>query len=408
MLAILVSLALLIVLTFRKINIVVVGIAAAAVMALLSGQPVVTAVTDTYMTGAAQFVRDNFLLFFFSVLFGKVMEETGAAASIAKFLAELLGEKFAILGVIFSGAVLVYGGVTTLVVVFSLYPIALSLFKKANLPRYLLPGAIAGGCFTFACANFPGTPNLVNVIPTTYLGTNTMAAPLVGVITGIAVMLMVCVYFLWEASRARARGDCFVEDEATTQSLVKAASMVRLPSPIIAILPIVLILILLNVFKQHVVVAMLGGILLCVVLFFRNVHGVLDMFSYSAENSAIAIINTAVVVGFGSVVQASQGFQKLLDFASSPGSGGLGIALSAMADKYISLGLAPEILHRVGSAASVGLDSLPHNGAVITLLTICGQSHKESYKYIFFPTVVFTLAGMFLSIALGTVLYPIS
>ncbi|MFR2334402.1 MAG: GntP family permease, partial [Flavonifractor plautii] len=93
----------------------------------------------------------------------------------------------------FSGAVLVYGGVTTLVVVFSLYPIALSLFKKANLPRYLLPGAIAGGCFTFACANFPGTPNLVNVIPTTYLGTNTMAAPLVGVITGIAVMLMVCV-----------------------------------------------------------------------------------------------------------------------------------------------------------------------------------------------------------------------
>ena len=412
MLAILVSLALLIVLTFRKINIVVVGIAAAAVMALLSGQPVVTAVTDTYMTGAAQFVRDNFLLFFFSVLFGKVMEETGAAASIAKFLAELLGEKFAILGVIFSGAVLVYGGVTTLVVVFSLYPIALSLFKKANLPRYLLPGAIAGGCFTFACANFPGTPNLV------------------GVITGIAVMLMVCVYFLWEASRARARGDCFVEDEATTQSLVKAASMVRLPSPIIAILPIVLILILLNVFKQHVVVAMLGGILLCVVLFFRNVHGVLDMFSYSAENSAIAIINTAVVVGFGSVVQASQGFQKLLDFATSlgnippllafglmttilagacgSGSGGLGIALSAMADKYISLGLAPEILHRVGSAASVGLDSLPHNGAVITLLTICGQSHKESYKYIFFPTVVFTLAGMFLSIALGTVLYPIS
>ena len=417
MLAILVSLALLIVLTFRKINIVVVGIAAAAVMALLSGQPVVTAVTDTYMTGAAQFVRDNFLLFFFSVLFGKVMEETGAAASIAKFLAELLGEKFAILGVIFSGAVLVYGGVTTLVVVFSLYPIALSLFKKANLPRYLLPGAIAGGCFTFACANFPGTPNLVNVIPTTYLGTNTMAAPLVGVITGIAVMLMVCVYFLWEASRARARGDCFVEDEATTQSLVKAASMVRLPSPIIAILPIVLILILLNVFKQHVVVAMLGGILLCVVLFFRNVHGVLDMFSYSAENSAIAIINTAVVVGFGSVVQASQGFQKLLDFglmttilagACGSGSGGLGIALSAMADKYISLGLAPEILHRVGSAASVGLDSLPHNGAVITLLTICGQSHKESYKYIFFPTVVFTLAGMFLSIALGTVLYPIS
>lgn len=128
---------------------------------------------------------------------------------------------------------------------------------------------------------------------------------------------IVCEGCTYDTKACIPRGDCFVEDEATTQSLVKAASMVRLPSPIIAILPIVLILILLNVFKQHVVVAMLGGILLCVVLFFRNVHGVLDMFSYSAENSAIAIINTAVVVGFGSVVQASQGFQKLLDFATS-------------------------------------------------------------------------------------------
>ena len=159
MLAILVSLALLIVLTFRKINIVVVGIAAAAVMALLSGQPVVTAVTDTYMTGAAQFVRDNFLLFFFSVLFGKVMEETGAAASIAKFLAELLGEKFAILGVIFSGAVLVYGGVTTLVVVFSLYPIApLPCSRRPTCPAICCPARLPAVALPLPAQTFPARP----------------------------------------------------------------------------------------------------------------------------------------------------------------------------------------------------------------------------------------------------------
>lgn len=206
MIAIGVSLILLIFLSFKKINIVVVGILAAAVMALLSGQPILTAIKDSYMIGAAGFVQNNFLIFFFSVLFGKVMEETGSAASIAKFLAEKLGEKYAILGVIFAGAVLVYGGVTTLVVVFSLYPIALSLFKKANLPRYLLPGAIAGGCFTFACANFPGTPNLVNVIPTQYLGTTTMAAPLVGIISGLVVMFMVCIFFLYEAKKLKKEG----------------------------------------------------------------------------------------------------------------------------------------------------------------------------------------------------------
>lgn len=428
MIAIGVSLILLIFLSFKKINIVVVGILAAAVMALLSGQPILTAIKDSYMIGAAGFVQNNFLIFFFSVLFGKVMEETGSAASIAKFLAEKLGEKYAILGVIFAGAVLVYGGVTTLVVVFSLYPIALSLFKKANLPRYLLPGAIAGGCFTFACANFPGTPNLVNVIPTQYLGTTTMAAPLVGIISGLVVMFMVCIFFLYEAKKAKERGDIFIDDEETRKSLEKISTIEKLPSPAVAVLPIILILVVLNVLKQDVILAMLCGIVLCSILFFKNLGDVLEIFNYSAKNSAIAIINTAVVVGFGAVVKNSVGFQQLFDFSTnlkgSPlvtfgimttilagacgsGSGGLGIALEAMSSRYLALGLNPEILHRVGSAASVGLDSLPHNGAVITLLTISGTTHKEAYKYIFFPTVVCTLVGMVVSIILGTILYPI-
>lgn len=428
MVAIIVSLILLIFLSFKKINIVVVGILAAAVMALLSGQPVLAAIKDSYMMGAAGFVQNNFLIFFFSVLFGKVMEETGSAASIAKFLAEKLGEKYAILGVIFAGAVLVYGGVTTLVVVFSLYPIALSLFKKANLPRYLLPGAIAGGCFTFACANFPGTPNLVNVIPIQYLGTTTMAAPVVGIAAGLVVMLLVCVFFLREAKKAKLRGDIFIDDEDTIKSLAKVNSIEKLPSPFVSVLPIILILVVLNILKQDVILAMLCGIILCVILFFKNLGNILDIFNYSSKNAAIAIINTAVVVGFGAVVKNSSGFQQLFDFSTnlkgSPlvsfgimttvlagacgsGSGGLGIALEAMASRYLALGLSPEILHRVGSAASVGLDSLPHNGAVITLLTISGTTHKEAYKYIFFPTVVCTLAGLAVSILLGTILYPV-
>lgn len=428
MIAIIISLAILIILSFKKVNIVVVGITAAAVMALLSKQPVLEAITVDYMTGAADFVKNNFLIFFFSVLFGRVMEETGSAASIAKSLAGFLGEKFAILGVIFSGAVLVYGGVTTLVVVFSLYPIALSLFKKADLPRYLLPGAIAGGCFTFACANFPGTPNLVNVIPIQYLGTTSMAAPVVGVISGICVMICVCVYFLYEASKAKKAGHGFIEDDAVRASLEKANSLEQLPNPFLSVLPIIVILVVLNIMKQNVIVAMLCGIILCAALFYKNVSDVPAIFNYSAQNAAIAIINTAVVVGFGAVVKNSEGFQWLLNMSSnmkgSPlitfgimttllagacgsGSGGLGIALEAMAEKYLQMGLAPEILHRVGSAASVGLDSLPHNGAVITLLTISGMTHKESYKYIFVPTVLCTLLGLAVSLVLGVMLYPI-
>ena len=64
-------------------------------------------------------------------------------------------------------------------------------------------------------------------------------------------------------------------------------------------------------------------------------------------------------------------------------SGGLSIALEAMGQSYIDRGLAagldPEVMHRVASLSCGGLDTLPHNGAVITLLLICGCSHKQSY-----------------------------
>ena len=70
------------------------------------------------------------------------MEETGAAAAIAKWLTKLLGEKFAILGVFFAGMLLTYGGISALVIAFTMYPIALAVFKSANLPRRLIPGLL--------------------------------------------------------------------------------------------------------------------------------------------------------------------------------------------------------------------------------------------------------------------------
>ena len=73
-------------------------------------------------------------------------------------------------------------------------------------------------------------------------------------------------------------------------------------------------------------------------------------------------------------------------------SGGLGISLDALAPTYMqmsqALNISPEILHRVASLSCGGLDTLPHNGAVITTLAICGLTHKESYKDIFVTSVI--------------------
>ena len=112
------TLALVMFLVFKKVNIVIASLAAAILLALLDGQNVLTAMTDTFMTGASNYIKNFFLLFFVSALFGKVMESTGAAAAIARGLANLLGEKFAILGVLFAGMVLCYGGISALVIAF--------------------------------------------------------------------------------------------------------------------------------------------------------------------------------------------------------------------------------------------------------------------------------------------------
>lgn len=428
MLAIVLSLMILIILAYRKVNIIFAAILSAGILALLSGLPVLDTMLTSYMAGTAGFIEANFLIFFFSVLFGRTMEITGSAASISNFLANILGDRFAILGVIFSGAVLVYGGVTTLVVIFSLYPIALNLFKRADLPRKLLPGAIAAGSFTFAAAFYPGTPQLMNVIPIPYLNTSVNAGALIGFVAGTVVMILISLYFLWEAKRAREAGLQFDEDEQVRESLAQASLLDELPSPLIAIIPIVVILIVLNVLQMNVVIAMIAGILTNFLLLYKNIDDVNEVLTYAGRNAAITVISTAAIVGFGAVVRDTAGFTSLIatveNFGAHPyinfsamttlvagatgsGTGGLGIALEALGPSYLEMGLNPEVLHRLGSIAGVGMDSLPHNSAVVMILVISGLSHKETYKHVFIPTVVFTLIGLMIAVGMAMVLYPI-
>lgn len=427
--AIIISLAVVVLLAFKKVNIVIVSIIAAILLAIMDGQNILDALTGTFMSGAADYVKNFFLLFCISALFGKVMEETGAAASIAKWLANLLGEKFAILGVVFAGMLLCYGGISALVIAFTMYPLALALFKRANLPRRLIPGAIAAGCFTFAAAAFPGTPQTMNVIPTTYLGTTVGAAPVLGIICGAIGVTMTCIYMYRQSKKVRAKGEGFSADEETLKILEKADQMGANVHPVIAIIPIVVIIVLLVVFKVNILLAMLIGTVLCAVLLHKNVKNIPFMLEDSIKNGMGAAVTTGCIVGYGSVVSASTGFAVLsqalasmhtapllsfglasaiLSGAAGSGTGGLGITMSSMADQYLAMGLSPEVLHRVGALSAIGLDSLPHNGAVVVLLTLCGMTHKDSYKQIFVTTVVFTLIVAAIAIVLGTIMYPIN
>jgi len=158
---IILSLALLMYLAYRGITVLILAPVLALLAALFAGGlPLLPTYTEVFMSSLAGYLKTNFPVFLLGAIFGKVMDDTGAAKSIAHYIAGKLGKDKAILAVVLSCGVLTYGGVSLFVVAFAVYPIAAALFKEAGVPKRLVPGAIALGSFTFTMTALPGTPQI--------------------------------------------------------------------------------------------------------------------------------------------------------------------------------------------------------------------------------------------------------
>ncbi|VEI47581.1 H+/gluconate symporter and related permeases [Actinobacillus equuli] len=118
---------------------------------------------------------------------------------------------------------LTYGGVSLFVVVFAVYPLALAVFKEANITRRLIPGTIACGAFTFTMTALPGSPQIQNLIPTRYFGTDAMAAPIMGIIAS-AVLFFGGVAYLEMRRRNMQRMEFFSLNHIPTQEKLKMKS----------------------------------------------------------------------------------------------------------------------------------------------------------------------------------------
>uniref|UniRef100_UPI003FF10989 GntP family permease n=1 Tax=Lachnospira sp. TaxID=2049031 RepID=UPI003FF10989 len=434
MIIILVGLALLLVLTLKKVPVVYAAAISVIFIALFSRLPVVSTMTGDYMTGFANFVKSSWLMLLLGAILSKVMDITGAARSIASFIIGKLGVKFAIPAIVIAGGLLTYGGVSAMVSCFALYPITLAVFREADMPRKLIPATIGAGIFTWVTM-LPGNPQVQNIIPSSFLPTNAMAAPVVGVVCGVFTLALILVYLMWESNRARKNGEGFIVDEETSKVLAKTDEMEangKLPNVVLAILPIVCVAVVLNVLKQDISVALLSGIVLCCILFFKNITGVQKLLTDAVSSAAVTTINASAIVAIGSVVKAAPGFNQIvngiLNFSTSGGNpliifgiattllcglnasgmGGFSTTLSVLAEPFMAMGVNPAIMHRIGVIASVGLDSLPHSGGIVAVLAISGVSYKEGYKYLFVVTVVITLLALALALVLGNIMYPIA
>lgn len=439
------SLALLVYLTMKGINIIVSAILCSVVVALLGGINVENAMMESYMTGFVNYFKSWFFVFLLGAVFGKFMEVTGSADSIANWISKKFGAKRAVFAVVAAAAIMTYGGVSLFVVGFAVYPIAVSLFREANLPHRFIPGALVFGSISFTMTS-PGSPEIQNIIPTQFFGTTPTAGGWIGVLCALIIMIAGGLYLGRVVKKASANGEVFslpkTSPLAAKEEMAAALAAEKLdaesvkkekdlPNVILAILPLVLVIVLLNVLGQFMnpTIALLIGLIVGIADACITMHKYLKEFwgslAEGAQNSLVAIANTCAVVGFGSVAAAVPAFDSVVQaLVQTPGppllglaigvtlicgitgsaSGGLGIALPILAPIYTAQGLDPGAMHRISALASGGLDSLPHNGYVVTTIrAICGEEHKRAYKPIFILSVVIPSIVLLLAVLLYTI-----
>lgn len=411
-------------LAFKQINALILAPLVTIFVIVCSGLPILESLKTAFMPAASDYVTSYFLVFFVGALFGAVYQHTGAAESISKTLAGLCKGKFVAPIIMTITGILTYGGVSGFVVFFVIYPIALNMFKEANLTRRLIPGAISAGCWTWSMYG-PGSPSIQNVIGMNSLGTPSTAAIVPSVIATVGTYVMI---FVWLEMRSRSfskKGIVFNDPTLKFQLSPEEMNVDEdkdLPNFWIAMIPIVAILVCFNIIKLPVETAVFIGVALATILMWNRVKGLnawIAVFNEGAANSGVSILNTAIVVGFGGVVKNTQGFADLVEVlktlnmpalvfvmitvaicagACGSASGGMGVAFNALTDTYIELGANLEHVHRIATIAAGTLDNLPHQGAQITLLGICKLTHKEAYFDIFITQIVIPFIACFIFI----------
>ena len=181
----------------------------AALGAVLLTEPALVApmFTGLFMDKMVGFLKLYFPVFMLGAVFGKLIELSGFSKSIVAATIGLVGRSRAILSIVLVCALLTYGGVSLFVVVFAVYPFAAELFRQSDIPKRLIPGTIALGAFTFTMDALPGTPQIQNIIPTAFFGTNTWAAPWLGTIGGVFILIAGLAYLNHRRRKAAAAGE---------------------------------------------------------------------------------------------------------------------------------------------------------------------------------------------------------
>jgi H+/gluconate symporter-like permease len=432
---IIIAIALIVILAMKGFSIVFIAPLAAIVVIVTNGMdffPSLIGNESSFMTGLSGFLISFFGVFLLGAILAQYIEKSGAAQAIAQKVLSITGTQnpFSVLvAILIISAILTFGGISLFVVLFVIIPLAKPLFKELNIAWNLVVIPIFIGIGTFTMTMLPGTPSIQNVVPTNYLGTTLMAAPLMGIVASLVAIIVGIMYMRYAMKKSIAAGDTFAPyEDAKEESL---ALKEKIPSFFLSILPILVLIIIIfagSAMKvDNIVLIGLGvGIIVAAILFHPFIPSHKTALSLGANGSITPIFFTAATVAFGVVITMAPGFKLISDFILGiPGnplisltiasaslgamtgssSGGLGIAMEAFAQSYLDMGVNPDAMHRISAIASSVLTGLPHAGAILSLFALAGLNHKNSFKYAFISMTLPIFFALIVALIMGITFY---
>lgn len=423
---IVVSIVMMGVLVYKGLNPGIATVISACVVALCSGMPVAGALTDYYVTGFAGAVQSFLFMFALGALFGGIMDHSGAADKFARCIMQYIHGKWSLYVCMAVNLLLVWGGVNCFVICFTVLPIYLLIFKELNIPRKLLPVAIWAGSAGFVSCSLPGVPSTINMIPAQILGTDLFAGLAICIVTSIASVVFIYFYFEHLLKKARNKNEGYVETDNDKKRLEEEAQRAENRVPLVlAVIPMIFLFTTLNFLKWDLIYSMGSSCILALVLFWRYIPEKTACLS-NGWGGVSVILSVGACMAFGAVIKNTVGFQLILDkvlqldvsplvtlgistnvlaAAMASGTGAVATATETIGLRYVAMGINPNLVHRIIAIASQGMDTLPHNGGVITYIGACDCSYKDSYAPIFMISLVWPLVLTVIAVVMGMMFY---
>ena len=357
----LLSIAIVMFLVFKGVPIFFTAVIASIFLLATAGMNIIGGMTGDYIAGLAGYFQSQFWVFILGAIFGNMFGVTGAADAIAAAIINKLGDKAIVPAIIIVGFVLALGGVSVFVCFFAMYPLMLSMFKKADISCTLIPGLYFAGAGT-ASGMLPGSPSVQNVVACDFLGVPYASCMVPGWIAGIFEMVLVFIYCMWAVKHSKAKGMHFERMDEVSES---NGTEKKLPSALLSVVPMIILLALMNLTSLGASVSLFLGVIACLVCFARyyDIKNVWKILQEGATGGLNSLFNTSAITGFGTVVKTVPAFQlcigaltgmnmhplicsviavAVLAGVCGSGSGGEGIALPIIKDYFIPMGVNTE------------------------------------------------------------------